>query len=47
MNWEEYCLARQVMAEERIGRYMREEDRADLEKEARGQAILRSQGLVG
>jgi hypothetical protein len=46
MNWEEFCLARLLMAEERIGRAVREHDRAELEREQQGQDVLRSRGLV-
>jgi hypothetical protein len=46
MTWDQFYLARLLMAEERIGRPMREHDRAQLDEEQRGQAILRARGLV-
>lgn len=47
MTWSEFYLARLVMAEERVGKYQREYDRAELETEQEGLALLRSRGLVG
>ena len=46
MDWEEFCLARLLMAEERVGQRVRAQDRSDLATESRGQDILRQRGLV-
>lgn len=47
MTWDEFCLARLLLAEERLGKRLRAQDRADLDQEAQGQSILRARGLVG
>jgi hypothetical protein len=47
MTWSQFCLARLLMAEERIGRAVREHDRAELAVDQRGRDILRSRGLEG
>lgn len=46
MTWTEFCLARLLLAEERLGKRMRAYDRAELSREAQGQDILRQRGLV-
>jgi len=47
MNWEEFTLARLLLAEERVGSPVREHDRAEVAEEERGNAFLRANGMVG
>jgi hypothetical protein len=46
MNWPEYCLARLLLAEERVGSRLRAQDWAELERERESQADLQARGLV-
>lgn len=47
MSWEEFTLARLLMAEERVGAAIREHDRREMAEDERGSDILRARGLVG
>lgn len=47
MNWNEFVLARLLLAEERVGRRLRAHDRGELAEDARGSAILRARGMEG
>ena len=47
MSWPEFVLARLLLAEKRVGAPQRAHDRAELEQDQQGRAILEAQGLVG
>jgi hypothetical protein len=47
MTWSEFQKARLIMAEERVGSRIREQDRVALDEDRRSQELLRSRGMVG
>ncbi len=47
MNWSEFSDARLLMAEERVGKRVRQAQRAELGEDERSDQILRERGMVG
>lgn len=46
MNWREFCLARLLMAEEKVGRHVRASQQHELDQDEKSDAVLRSMGMV-
>lgn len=46
MNWVEFQLARQLLAEEKVGKRVRASQREELDEDERSNALLRAHGMV-
>lgn len=47
MTWREFRLARLLLAEERVGRRVRQAQRQEVDADERSDDILRAHGMVG